>query len=67
VGLESTEFVIAVEKALGLAIPDGDFRAARTPRELVNYLVGRMSSSWAGAARRFVSASCRRPTPCCQS
>jgi hypothetical protein len=41
-GLESTEFVIAVENALGLPIPDGDFREARTPRDLVNYLVGRI-------------------------
>ena len=31
-GLESTEFVIAVEKALGLSIPDSDFRGMRTPR-----------------------------------
>ena len=41
-GLESTEFAIAVEKALGLSIPDGDFRGTRTPRELVNYLIGRI-------------------------
>jgi hypothetical protein len=41
-GLESTEFALAVEKALGLSIPDGDFREARTPRELVNYLIGRI-------------------------
>jgi hypothetical protein len=41
-GLESTEFVIAVEKALGLSIPDGDFRGARTPRALVGYLVARI-------------------------
>ena len=41
-GLESTEFALAVEKALGLSIPDGDVKGARTPRELVNYLTGRM-------------------------
>jgi hypothetical protein len=41
-GLESTEFAIAVEEALGLSIPDGDFRGLRTPRALVGYLVGRI-------------------------
>jgi hypothetical protein len=41
-GLESTEFAIALEKALGFSIPDSQFRGARTPRELVNYLIGRI-------------------------
>jgi hypothetical protein len=41
-GLESTEFAIALEKALGLSIPDSQFRGARTPRELVSYLIGRI-------------------------
>ena len=52
-GLESTEFAIAVEKALGLSIPDGDFRGARTPRELVNYLIGRIPEvdPWFGTDR----------------
>ena len=41
-GLEDVEFVIAVEKALGLLIPDGDLKELRTPRAFVSYLVARI-------------------------
>ena len=41
-GLEVVEFVIDVEKALGLAIPDGDTKDLKTPREFVAYLCRRL-------------------------
>jgi hypothetical protein len=41
-GLEAVEFVIDVEKAFGLSIPDRDFNELSTPRKLVGYLVGRL-------------------------
>ncbi|MGC4114212.1 MAG: hypothetical protein QM765_06245 [Myxococcales bacterium] len=40
-GLESIEFIVDLEKAFGLSIPDGDV-AWRTGRELVNYLCRRI-------------------------
>ena len=41
-GLEAVEFVIDVEKAIGLSIPDHDMGALKTPRELVMYLCRRI-------------------------
>src|SRR4030095_15239264 len=41
-GLEAVEFVIAVEKAFRLSIPDGTMNDIGTPRELVGYLLRRI-------------------------
>jgi hypothetical protein len=43
-GLEVVEFIVSLEKALGLSIPDGDSAALRTPRELVRYLEPRLAA-----------------------
>ena len=58
-GLEFTEFAIALEEALDFSIPDSDFRGARTPRELVNYLIGRIpevDSGFGTAGARWTKA-----------
>ena len=41
-GLDAVEFVLAVEDAFGLAIPDEDARRLTTPGSLVDYLVSRL-------------------------
>ena len=41
-GLEAVEFILDLEKALGLSIPDRDVGYWRTGRELVRYLCRRM-------------------------
>lgn len=53
-GLEVVEFIIDMEKAFGLSIPDRD-AGWRTGRELVTYLCGRMPEIDPG----FGSASAR--------
>ena len=42
VGLEAVEFIVDLEKALGLSIPDCDVGSLSTGRELVRYLCRRM-------------------------
>jgi hypothetical protein len=42
VGLEVVEFVIDVEKAFGLSIPDGDLQGLKTPRQFIEYLARRL-------------------------
>jgi hypothetical protein len=54
-GLEAVEFVLDLEKALGLSIPDGDTESWSTGRELVRYLCRRMPE----VDPRFGSASAR--------
>jgi hypothetical protein len=41
-GLDGVEFVIAVEEAFGLAIPDTEAQRLTTPGHLVRYLEGRV-------------------------
>jgi len=58
-GLEVVEFVIDVEKAFGLSIPDHDFGALKTPRELVIYLCRRIPEvdpAFGTAAARWTQA-----------
>lgn len=44
-GLAIIEFLIAVEDALGVRIPEGDAEAIATPRLLVNFLHGQLPQS----------------------
>ena len=48
-GLDSVEFVMAVEEAFQIAIPDGEAERMLTPRQVVDYILGRL-----GAAERRV-------------
>ena len=41
-GLEVVEFIIDVEQALGLSIPERDTSAIATPREFVDYICARL-------------------------
>jgi hypothetical protein len=43
VGLDLVEFVMAVEEAFQIAIPDEDAQRIRTPGELVTYIIGRVA------------------------
>jgi hypothetical protein len=40
-GLDTVEFIMRVEEAFDLSIPNEDAAAITTPRELVDYLMGR--------------------------
>jgi hypothetical protein len=49
-GLEVLEFIVDLEQALGIDIPDQDIATISTPRQLVTYLCDRVvMSSPAGA------------------
>ena len=54
-GLEAVEFILDLEKAFGLSIPDRDVRSWSTGRDLVRYLCRRMPEIDPG----FGSASAR--------
>ena len=41
-GLEVVEFVVELEKALRIEIPDDDFGTFRTPRGLIEYVCRRL-------------------------
>ena len=41
-GLEEVEFVLALEQALGIEIPDVDTPSIRSPRQLIGYLENRL-------------------------
>ena len=44
-GLELVEYVIAVEEAFEIAIPDADARRLETPNKLIDYLCARLGES----------------------
>ena len=58
-GLEIQEFVVDVEQALGIDIPDRDIATIATPRDFVAYLCNRVrgdSSAIAGGTGRWTTA-----------
>ena len=57
-GLEVFEFVLEIEDALGITVPDADAETIYTPRDLVAYLEQRLDAT-AGAARIGERASSR--------
>jgi hypothetical protein len=44
-GLDSVEFIFAIEDAFGIAIPNPDAEQMLTPRHVVDYLVARLPAS----------------------
>ena len=48
-GLELVDFILSLEKAFGIDIPDRDAAAFRTPRQTVDYLVARADGRWTRA------------------
>lgn len=50
-GLDSVEFVMAIEEAFGLDVPDADAAQLLTPRMLIDYL-------WGGYRHRTRRAVC---------
>jgi hypothetical protein len=44
-GLDVLEFVLALEEAFQLAIPDADLEWLRTPRQVVDYVLGRLGEA----------------------
>ncbi|HEX8692320.1 MAG TPA: phosphopantetheine-binding protein [Longimicrobium sp.] len=48
-GLDSVEFIMAVEAAFGIDIPDAEAERVQTPRDLIGYLTRRLPMSDAAA------------------
>ena len=48
-GLELVEYVIAIEEAFDIAIPDADARHLETPNKLIDYLCARLGESQDGS------------------
>jgi hypothetical protein len=44
-GLDSVEFLLALEESFGLYIPDADAVALSTPRKVIDYLANRLTAS----------------------
>lgn len=45
-GLDGVEFIMAVEEAFQIAIPDEDAERMLTPGDVVTYVFGRVGSEW---------------------
>jgi acyl carrier protein len=45
-GLDGVEFIMAVEEAFQIAIPDTDAQQMLTPGDVVTYVYGRVGSEW---------------------
>lgn len=59
-GLEGVEFVMSVEEAFGLAIPDKDAQTLITPRHLVKYLESRLGPGKGGCLEQRAFHALRR-------
>lgn len=59
-GLDGVEFVMALEEAFGLAIPDSDAERLVTPGHVVRYLEGRLQAGTSGCLEQRAFYALRR-------